>query len=216
MCCPGDTALLAKARFPADRRPMQVHNTSLALAALREAGVPLSLLPTTSGLVALKPEDLVDGDREKTLSLLWAIARTLQLENVLKVNTLKAEVQRVLARTRQMGVHSLLTAVAGLESKRQIPGSQQALLQVYLQDELLNTLMDWVQAVCRSYDVVVNNFTSCFADGVVLCLLVSVIVRDLEDCVCCGGFDGVIASADIQQCQPTWLMLLHLSDARFR
>lgn len=177
MCSPGDSALLTKARFPADRRPMQVYNTSLALTALKEAGVPLSALPTTSGLVALKPEDIVDGDRERTLSLLWATARTLQLASVLKVNTLKAEVQRVLARTHYLGVQPLLTAVGGVEGRRQVPGRQQALLQVYMQDELLNTLMDWVQAVCRSYGVPANNFTSCFADGVVLCLLVSVAMR---------------------------------------
>eukprot|EP00878_Enallax_costatus_P034413 GHUV01038150.1.p1 GENE.GHUV01038150.1~~GHUV01038150.1.p1 ORF type:complete len:929 (+),score=331.02 GHUV01038150.1:1045-3831(+) len=168
----GDTALLSKARYPADRRPMQVHNTGLALSALKEAGVPLSALPTTCGIVSVKPDDIVDGDREKTLSLLWAVARTLQLAAVLKFTTLRAEVQRILARVRQLGVCPLITAVAGLEGRQHLPGQQQALLQVYLQDELLNALMEWVQAVCRSYGVAVHNFTSCFADGVVLCLLV--------------------------------------------
>lgn len=172
-CPAGDSTLLPRSRFPADRRALQVHNTSLALAALKEAGVPLSHLPSMQGLVALKPEDIVDGDREKTLSLLWAIARTLQLGVVLRVNTLKTEVQRVLAYTRHMGIRPLVTAVTGLQGRLQNCSNQQMPLQVYLQDELLSSLMDWVQAVCKSYGVVVHNFTSCFADGVVLCLLVS-------------------------------------------
>jgi hypothetical protein len=46
-------------------------------------------------------------------------------------------------------------------------------LAVYMHDELLAALQEWVQAVCGAYDVSVQNFTSCFGDGVVLCLLVS-------------------------------------------
>jgi len=64
--------LLHQARFPCDRRPMQLHNTALALTALQKAGVPLSALPSSSGLMTVHPEDIVEGDREKTLCLLWA------------------------------------------------------------------------------------------------------------------------------------------------
>lgn len=92
----GDASLLQQARFPCDRRPMQLHNTTLALSALQAAGVQLQALPTTTGLVALKPEDLLDGDRERTLSLLWAIARTLQLGTVLKVGVV-CEMQQSVA-----------------------------------------------------------------------------------------------------------------------
>jgi len=166
----GDTSLLQQARFPCDRRPMQLHNTNLALSALQAAGVQLQALPTTSGLVSLKPEDIIDGDRERTLSLLWTVARTLQLSMVLRVPALKAEVQRVLARTRVSGRRPLLPATS---TSSRSPLQQQVPLAVYMHDELLSTLQEWVQAVCAAFDVSVQNFTTAFGDGVVLCLLVS-------------------------------------------
>lgn len=167
----GDTSLLQQARFPCDRRPMQLHNITLALSALQAAGVQLQAMPTSSGLVSLKPEDVIDGDRERTLGLLWAVARTLQLGTVLKVSSLKAEVHRVLARTRVSGRRPLLPLVASSSGSRAV---QQVPLAVYMHDELLSALQEWVQAVCAAYDVGVQNFTTCFGDGVVLCLLVSV------------------------------------------
>lgn len=114
--CAGDTAVLQQARFPCDRRPMQLHNTSLALSALQAAGVQLQNLPTSTGLVTLEPKDVIDGDRERTLSLLWGIARTLQLGTVLKVSALRAEVARVLARTRVSGRRPLLPLAASTRS----------------------------------------------------------------------------------------------------
>lgn len=173
----GDSGLLAQARFPCDRKPMQLHNTALALDALAAAGVALHALPTTTGLVALRPEDVVDGDRERTLSLLWAAARTLQLGSVLRLSSLKAEVQRVLARTRVSGRRPLLPLSAS-SSEGGAAGSRalaQQPLAVYMHDELLSTLQEWVQAVCAASDVTVANFTTCFGDGVVLCLLVGVL-----------------------------------------
>lgn len=173
----GDSDLLQQARFPCDRRPMQLHNTSLALTALQAAGVQLQALPTSSGLVSLKPDDIIDGDRERTLSLLWAVARTLQLGTVLRVPSLKAEVLRVLARTRVSGrrpLLPLLPLLASSSSSSKAPVQREVPLAVYMHDDLLSALQEWAQAVCAAYDVSVQNFTTCFGDGVVFCLLVSV------------------------------------------
>lgn len=74
----------------------------------------------------------------------------------------------MLARTRSSGRRPLLPSSGGSR-----PGRQQAVpLAVYMTDDLLGALLEWAQAVCRAYDVAVHNFTSCFGDGVVLCLLV--------------------------------------------
>jgi hypothetical protein len=99
-----------------------------------------------------------------------AVARTLQLGCVLNINTVKAEVHRVLAQARHGSRQTLL---AGSSKARQ--QQQQVPLAVYMNDELLSVLMEWVQAVCKVYNVTVHNFTSCFGDGVVLCLLVRAI-----------------------------------------
>jgi abnormal spindle-like microcephaly-associated protein len=180
----GDGSLLQQARYPCDRKPMQLHNTALALEALQRAGVQLQALPTTTGLVALRPEDIVEGDRERTLSLLWAVARTLQLGSMLRLSSLKAEVQRVLARTRMSGRRPLLPLSISSGGPSSSAGRRQQPLAVYMHDELLSTLQEWVQAVCASYDVTVHNFTTCFGDGVVLCLLVSLLASSCGWCAC--------------------------------
>ena len=181
-------SLLQQARFPCDRRPMQLHNTSLALAALQAAGVQLQALPTTGGLVSLKPEDIIDGDRERTLNLLWSIARTLQLGSVLQISSLKAEVLRVLARTRMAGRRPLIACGGSSSGGNRPQAQQQVPLAVYMHDELLSALQEWVQAVCAAFDVSVQNFTTCFGDGVVLCLLVSG--------GACGGGQGMGTAAE--------------------
>lgn len=162
---------------------MQVHNTTVALSALQAAGVQLQAMPTSSGLVSLKPEDVIDGDRERTLSLLWLVARTLQLGAVLKQSALKAEVLRVLARTRSAGRRPLLPLAAS-SSTGKPAAMRQVPLAVYMHDELLSALQEWVQAVCAAYDVSVQNFTTCFGDGVVLCLLVSSVAAACQRHTC--------------------------------
>jgi len=117
-------------------------------------------------MVALTAEDLVEGDRERTLALLWALALTLQLPLLLPMPPLRAELQRLLATARwapgQQG------STAGGRGGH-VP------LAVYMADERICLLMVWVQAVCLHYGVAVQNFTTSFADGRVMCLLVGLV-----------------------------------------
>jgi hypothetical protein len=221
----GREDLLAAARFPSDRRAIQEHNTNLALAALRQAGLPLEVgapqlpaqtcwraptptaqphsahprpapgppppaltlllplprpppqsLPTSRGKAPLRAEDLVEGDREKTLALLWHVAVHLQLPQLVRAQALKSEVLRILARNRL---------------RAQARDQHAAPLHVYLNDETINLLMEWVQAVCGGYGVRVHNFTSSFADGRALCLLVGGPARWAAGCCAWGcGWAG--------------------------
>ncbi|GBF95503.1 hypothetical protein Rsub_07853 [Raphidocelis subcapitata] len=162
----GAADLSDRARFPADRRPLALHNVGLALSALRAAGVPLDSVPTARGLAALRPDDLVDGDRDRSLALLWAAARALQLPRLLRPGALRAEVARVLARARREARRGGGGAAAAAAA-REVP------LAVYMNDELACLLMEWVQAVAMQSGAAVRNFTTCFGDGRVLCLLVA-------------------------------------------
>jgi hypothetical protein len=109
-------ALLASARFPAASRPVQLHNSELALAALRAAGAPVDAAPAggqlgavgaaggappppPSSVLPVAAVDLVDGDRERTLALLWAAASALQLPALLprRGAALRAEAARLRA-----------------------------------------------------------------------------------------------------------------------
>jgi hypothetical protein len=120
-------------------------------------------LLTSHGIVALSAEDLVEGDRERTLAMLWTVALSLQLPALLPLPTLRAELQRLLATARQ---------APGQKGRTAGGRGGHVPLAVYLTDERICLLMEWVQAVCLHYGVPVQNFTTSFADGRVLCLLV--------------------------------------------
>jgi abnormal spindle-like microcephaly-associated protein len=163
---------MSQVRFPSDKRPVQLHNSALALATLSAAGVAVDALPTSRGLASLTPEDLVDGDRERSLALLWAVARALQLPRLVPIATLRAELARVLARGRRLRrQQQQQLSEARLNGAGAEAGA--APLVVYMKDELVSLLLQWVQAVAAQQGVAVQNFTSCFGDGRVLCLLVS-------------------------------------------
>lgn len=167
---------MSQVRFPSDKRPVQLHNSALALATLSAAGVAVDALPTSRGLASLTPEDLVDGDRERSLALLWAVARALQLPRLVPIATLRAELARVLARGRRLRrqqQHQQQLSDGRLNGAGVAADAGAAPLVVYMKDELVSLLLQWVQAVAAQQGVAVQNFTSCFGDGRVLCLLVS-------------------------------------------
>lgn len=66
----GQYTLSRQLRVPAVSRLQKVHNTEVALAALTHAGC------STSNVAA---KDIVDGHRENTLALLWAIIFKFQV-----------------------------------------------------------------------------------------------------------------------------------------
>jgi abnormal spindle-like microcephaly-associated protein len=165
---------MSQVRFPSDKRPVQLHNSALALATLSAAGVAVDALPTSRGLASLTPEDLVDGDRERSLALLWAVARALQLPRLVPIATLRAELARVLARGRRLRRQQQQQQLSDgrLNGAGVAADAGAAPLVVYMKDELVSLLLQWVQAVAAQQGVAVQNFTSCFGDGRVLCLLV--------------------------------------------
>lgn len=93
--------LLASPHTRTHLPPRQVYNTDMALQALRAHGLTLANLPVSRGAVTLTPEDLVDGDRERTLALLWVLALQLQLPPLLQLSTMRAELVRLLASARR-------------------------------------------------------------------------------------------------------------------
>ena len=101
--------------------------------------------------------DLVAGDRERTLAFLWHAFVAHQLPRLLDLRTLRAEVARLEARSRNPDpVPVLGTGADGLQ-----------------RSEHLALLLRWAQAVCERGGCRVRSFATCFADGRALCLLVS-------------------------------------------
>ncbi|XP_028095521.1 abnormal spindle-like microcephaly-associated protein homolog isoform X4 [Camellia sinensis] len=124
-----DASILMKMLVPSDTRKKNVVNCGVALQHLKQAGVPL-FDGDGSMIVA---EDIVSGDKELTLSLLWNIF-----------------------------VH----------------------LQEHLNNStLLDMLLNWIQAICKSYDFKVDNFAS-LVDGKAMWCLLDYYFRKELNCSC--------------------------------
>lgn len=174
------------ARFPADKRPVKLHNVHLALGELQKAGCVFEVtraangmpsfviliimiyciqhewqagfikrmqgIKTLKGTTSLQPIDVIDGDREMTLSLLWRLILQFQLPQLVNAAAVKMEIERIEAAA--------------------LPGKATALCIEGSTHEHVALMLHWVQTVCAQYNESVTNFTSAFADGHVLCLLV--------------------------------------------
>ncbi|KAM8883350.1 abnormal spindle-like microcephaly-associated protein isoform 2-T2 [Synchiropus picturatus] len=144
--------LSSKLRLPVVSRLQKVHNVDVTLQLLQSHGVQLK---DEHGSV-ITAKDIVDGHREKTLSLLWMIILTFQVETVLDEKQLKEEICFLQRSFRTcMSDHTTLSW-----DSYQHPSTK------------IGLLMDWVRCVCAFYSIKVENFSVAFSDGRVLCLLI--------------------------------------------
>ncbi|XP_078263864.1 abnormal spindle-like microcephaly-associated protein isoform X2 [Rhinoraja longicauda] len=151
-------------RVPAISRLQKLHNVAVALDVLKTR-------------VDLKDErgndidsrDIVDGNREKTLALLWRIIFTFQVEILLNEDQLREEIEflkKALATSRKLAaLHSL--AVVPHPKKDQ---DFSCMPEKY--SPRVTLLMNWINAVGAYYDVKAENFTVPFSDGRILCYLI--------------------------------------------
>ncbi|XP_069050242.1 abnormal spindle-like microcephaly-associated protein [Lepisosteus oculatus] len=158
-----DWSLSRKLRVPAISRLQKIHNVDVALQVLKARGVDLN----DEHGATIDSRDIVDGHREKTLTLLWTIIFAFQVDILLDETQLEEEIGflRRAWRTRQkltalQSNHGLVEKTKN-ESNNILKGSRK-----------MNLLMDWVNAVCIFYDAKVENFTVSFSDGRVLCYLI--------------------------------------------
>ncbi|XP_071388056.1 abnormal spindle-like microcephaly-associated protein [Centroberyx affinis] len=158
-----DWSLSRKLRLPAISRLQKVHNVDIALHVLKTKGVDLK---DEHGSV-IDSRDIVDGHREKTLSLLWKIIFAFQVEVILDEEQLREEIgflKRTLRTKRRL---ASLRADQGLQQ-----GPAKARVPYQHSSAKITLLMDWVNAVCDFYNLRAENFTVSFSDGRVLCHLI--------------------------------------------
>ncbi|XP_041276684.1 abnormal spindle-like microcephaly-associated protein [Onychostruthus taczanowskii] len=157
-------SLSKQLRVPAISRLQKMHNVDIVLSVLKERGVHLK---DETG-ASIDSRDIVDRHRERTLALLWKIVFAFQVDVFLNAEHLKEEIE-FLKKTHK--TKALLGAMkTSQNSLRVLKDSSNFLSQTY--SENVNLLMAWVNAVCRFYDIKVENFTVCFSDGRVLCHLI--------------------------------------------
>ncbi|GLD49535.1 abnormal spindle-like microcephaly-associated protein [Lates japonicus] len=158
-----DWSLSAKLRLPAISRLQKVHNVDIALQVLKSKGVDLKDEHGST----IDSRDIVDGHREKTLSLLWKIIFVFHVEVILDEDQLREEIgflKRTLRTKRRL---VSLRADRGLQ-----PSPAKTKAPYEHSSTKITLLMDWVRAVCDFYNLKVENFTVTFSDGRILCYLI--------------------------------------------
>uniref|UniRef100_A0A3P8TB49 Calponin-homology (CH) domain-containing protein n=1 Tax=Amphiprion percula TaxID=161767 RepID=A0A3P8TB49_AMPPE len=156
-----DWSLSAKLRLPAISRLQKVHNVDVALHVLRSKGIDLK----DEHGATIDSRDVVDGHREKTLSLLWKIIFAFHV--ILDEDQLRDEIGFLKRTLRTKRSLASLRADRGLQlspAMTKVPYEHSS--------TKVTLLMDWVRSVCDFYNLKVENFTVTFSDGRVLCYLI--------------------------------------------
>ncbi|XP_047313338.1 abnormal spindle-like microcephaly-associated protein homolog isoform X2 [Impatiens glandulifera] len=134
-----DSSILLKLIVPSDTQKKNLNNCGIALQYLKQAGVP----QVDEDGEVIQVEDIVSGDKELTLSILWNIFVHLQLPLLLDKNVLLEEISKIRCMSKEV---SKCTS-------------------------LLDMLLLWIQAICDSYDLKINNFDSLVDGKAIWCLL---------------------------------------------
>ena len=134
-------------KMPCLGRAQKAFNVDIALCAIQGHG---RLRDCVSHITA---DDLVDGHREKTLSLLWALVSHYGLGELVDFQELAADIKRSADSTSEMDAAS----------------GNARYLSLFQEESLLN---GWAAAYASSKGIKVTNFTTSFADGSVYAAIV--------------------------------------------
>lgn len=142
-------------KYPAIGRPQKVYNVQVALAALVGAqGVP------SQAVSGIRADEIVDGHREKTLGLLWALVGTCGLGHLVDWPQIVRETERFRQqwyrnrdnfdeRDLDSDDDAVTTDIAGLTYHKRL-------------------LLCWSRSIARLHGLRVSNLTTSFADPKVL------------------------------------------------
>lgn len=126
-------------KLPCNSRTVKLRNTQVAMAALANVA---SLEPVMKDVTA---EHIVDGHREKTITLLWSLVSGFGLAGFIDRNDMVQEIRRL---DRGRNIDDLMLARSGRDQ---------------LSCEYL--LKEWARTVAASRGLQVRNFSTSFSDG---------------------------------------------------
>ncbi|KAK3127170.1 hypothetical protein QOZ80_7AG0569340 [Eleusine coracana subsp. coracana] len=116
-----DASIILKVITPSDTHKKKLHNCTLAIQTIKQAGVPLS---DPDGLT-ISADDITTGDKELILSLLWNTFIHMQIPLLANKTSLARELARL-----------------------QVPVMEQLMPE---NKSHISLLYDWVQVVCSKY-----------------------------------------------------------------
>ncbi|XP_015574312.1 abnormal spindle-like microcephaly-associated protein isoform X2 [Ricinus communis] len=138
-----DSSILMKMVVPSDTRKKNLVNCGIALQYLKHAGVRLC---DDDGMMIME-DDIANGDKELTISLLWSMFIQLQLPLLINSKILVEEILKI---------HG-----TNVDTSKNIN----------LSSASLQLLLNWIQVVCDKYDYKVDNISSLVDGKAVWCLL---------------------------------------------
>jgi abnormal spindle-like microcephaly-associated protein len=156
-----DTWVLSQhLKYPAIGRPQKVYNVQIALAALSHVpGMP------SAAVSGIRAEDIVDGHREKTLSLLWSLVGKCGLGSLVDWPQLVKETDRFRNqwyRARDSYEGRVLDSEDEEDETTELHG------MAYHK----RLLLSWSRSIARLHGLRVANLTTSFADPKVLEVIV--------------------------------------------
>ncbi|XP_024993000.1 abnormal spindle-like microcephaly-associated protein homolog [Cynara cardunculus var. scolymus] len=137
-----DPSILKKVVVPSDDRKKNLVNCEISVQYLKQIGVPLCDEDGTE-IIA---EDIVNGDKELIISLLWNMFVHLQLPLLVNNKLVSEEI----------------TKIRG-------PAAVCQILPNTLSH--LDMVLEWIKAICENYDLMVENFASLMDGKGMWCLL---------------------------------------------
>ncbi|TKX24518.1 putative spindle organization associated protein [Elsinoe australis] len=127
--------------YPCPTRSQKLHNVRISLNALDGIrGL------TQTALSTILDSDIVDGHRQKTISVLWAIIANWGLHLLIPLDSLRAEIKR-------LSHHNSSNLPDDLNSPTSSPSA----------DNIAAALKQWAQLLCRPHQIPINNLTTSFA-----------------------------------------------------
>ncbi|XP_049849935.1 abnormal spindle-like microcephaly-associated protein homolog [Schistocerca gregaria] len=154
-------SIFSSVRLPITSSTLRkVHNASLALEELRKCNI------FPAGVAV---QDIVNGNRLKTHSLIWAMVLS-ELSCLISVETLSGEIELL---SRELALECPDWQKNLSESLDEGSGmGYEPSTCTYFNQELFDALLKWSQVVCSRFNYPVRNFRSSFGDWRAFCYLV--------------------------------------------
>ncbi|EUC39250.1 hypothetical protein COCCADRAFT_21345 [Bipolaris zeicola 26-R-13] len=192
-------------KYPAIGRPQKVYNVQIALAALSSVpGMP------SAAVSGIRAEDIVDGHREKTLSLLWSLVGKCRLGSLVDWPQLVKETERF--RSQWYRARDNFEGRV-LDSDNEEPETTELDGMAYHK----RLLLSWSRSVARLHGIRVANLTTSFADPKVLEVIVDTYLpSNLTSSIPDGSKLGLGAKLKAVGCSASFIALFTSQDKTTR
>ena len=159
-------------KYPCTARAQRIYNVGIALGALR------AIRGVSQIVKAVSAEEIVDGHREKTMTLLWILLGSWGLETAVDYDELRREIRRLgdSVRMDQSDVEG--DGIGASEGPQ----------------KFVHLLKEWSEIIARRHGLRVLNLTTSFADGKIFTSILDEYWPYLFEAVACNG--------SAKQCPP--------------